>query len=166
MLALLLVSIVFQPHLEHTKAQKTMFFGKDLGSVRSFPKKREAHRTIPITIHKEIYTVVVADTPVLRTQGLSDTSVLPYDGMLFVFDAPSKPSFWMKDMQYALDFVWLDSQKKVVDIHENITPETYPNTITPKSESQYVLELKAGFLKEHDIKIGEQFVFSPTPILP
>jgi uncharacterized membrane protein (UPF0127 family) len=140
-LILLMVSIVFY----------------NLTPTLSWPGEGDRHKiqkTIPIIINNQTFTVVVADTPKKQIQGLSGTLTLPHDGMLFVFDTPGKPSFWMKDMHYSLDFIWLDADKKVVDTSENISPQTFPNTISPNTDSKYVLETKAGFAKEYDVKVG------------
>ena len=40
-------------------------------------------------------------------------------GMLFVFNSPGQYSFWMKDMHFPLDMVWIDSDKIVADISRN-----------------------------------------------
>ncbi|MBP6904718.1 MAG: DUF192 domain-containing protein [Candidatus Pacebacteria bacterium] len=89
--------------------------------------------------------VVLADTPALRTQGLSGTERLaPGTGMLFVFDTPGVYGFWMKDMRYPLDIVWIDERFMVTDITYNLDPATYPTVVAPSEQVQYVLELNAG----------------------
>ncbi len=128
------------------------------------PQRRESQtqpiqKTIPVTIGGATYTVALADTESLRTQGLSGTQSVPHDGMLFVFDVPSRYSFWMKDMRYPIDIIWIDSDKRVIDITENISPDTFPNTVSPHEPAQYVLETKAFWTREHTLDVGDQIAF-------
>ncbi len=105
--------------------------------------------------------VTIANTPQSREQGLSDTTALPAnDGMLFVFDSPQITGFWMKDMQYPLDFVWMDSAMKIVSIDTNVAVDTYPKIFYPPQKIQYVLEVNAGFSTAHDLKVGQLFTLS------
>src|ERR1043166_4776967 len=61
-----------------------------------------------ISIDGAPVVVEVASTETQREQGLSGRSALPSGrGMLFVFDADAEWGFWMKDMSFAIDMVWL-----------------------------------------------------------
>jgi uncharacterized membrane protein (UPF0127 family) len=84
------------------------------------------------------------------------------ESMLFVFDKPEKHSFWMKDMKFPIDIIWLDSNGKAVHIEENLEPcplapicPTYP----PSADSQYVLETVAGFTQRHNVSVGTDIDF-------
>ncbi len=97
----------------------------------------------------------VATTPETRTRGLSGRLSMPADtGMLFVFDPPQVVAFWMKDMHFPIDIIWIDEKLHIVDITKNILPETYPSSFKPKSPVQYVLGVNAGCADEHSIAIG------------
>lgn len=99
--------------------------------------------------------VAVADTDALRAQGLSGSAPLgDGEGMLFVFSEDGIYSFWMKDMNYPIDILWLDAAGIIVHIEKNLTPDTYPASFTPHSPARYVLEVRAGFVDQHDIQIG------------
>lgn len=101
-------------------------------------------------------SVDVADTPSLREQGLSGRKSLCADcGMLFIFEKPGRPTFWMKDMNFAIDIVWIDGAGKVVTVHTSLAPETYPETFAPSKDILYVLELPAGFVEAHGIRVGD-----------
>ncbi len=64
-------------------------------------------------------TVQVADTDHRRADGLMFQEELPFDeGMLFVFDDSKKRSFWMSNMQFSLDIIWIDSQGNIVHIEK------------------------------------------------
>jgi len=100
--------------------------------------------------------VTVADTPQLREKGLSfHKPLLENKGMFFVFPEPSLYGFWMKDMVFPIDIIWFDANQRIVDVWENATPQTYPEIRTPRSESKYVLEVNAGFYKNHALKRGD-----------
>src|SRR5690242_15708811 len=64
----------------------------------------------PIEIGGQQIYVKKADTPAKQQQGLSGTASLPLDqGMLFIFPKDGTYAFWMKDMNYSLDIIWIDS---------------------------------------------------------
>jgi uncharacterized membrane protein (UPF0127 family) len=79
------------------------------------------------------------------------------EAMLFVFEDSAQHSFWMKDMKFPIDIIWLDSDGKVVHIEQNLQPcisvFICPN-YTPNTDSQYVLETVAGFTQRHNVSIG------------
>ncbi len=91
-------------------------------------------------------SVEVVDNDTTRTMGLSGREDLGRnDGMLFKFDDSSaNRCFWMKDMNFPLDIIWLDQDKKVVHIENNVAPETYPQSYCPDEPAKYVLEVNAG----------------------
>ena len=100
--------------------------------------------------------VTVADTPEEREQGLGGWSGLSEDeGMLFVFEKDGKPAFWMKDMKFAIDILWISSEGVVVDIRQDVSPETYPTVFAPRSEARYVLELPAGYTEVHQVRLDD-----------
>ena len=116
-------------------------------------------KTIDATESLTLDSIVVryqrADTDALRTKGLSGTQYLANgEGMLFVYDEPTVPRFWMKDMNYAIDIIWISSDKRVVGIEQNISPETFPATFSPSTPVQYVLEVPAGFVERNAIGRG------------
>jgi uncharacterized membrane protein (UPF0127 family) len=124
-------------------------------NTSSQPPSPSSGATRTITIGESPVHVEVVDTDALRAQGLSGHAPLaPDEGMLFVFDADGIYPFWMKDMLFSIDILWLDARGKVVHIEKNISPDTYPASFTPDSPARYVLEVPAGFADQHDIQIG------------
>jgi uncharacterized membrane protein (UPF0127 family) len=104
--------------------------------------------------------VVVADTPAEQEQGLSGHSPLAAgDGMLFVFKAPALYGFWMKDMLFPLDIIWISADHKITYIEKSLQPSTYPETFAPKLPSQYVLEVIAGTADKNHWTVGEDVSF-------
>jgi len=113
-----------------------------------------------IAINSLRFSAEVADTPELRELGLSYRDRLEENtGMVFIFDTPTATSFWMKDMNFSIDIVWIRADGAIVDITENLAPETYPDTFRPKAPVQYVLEVNAGWAKEHNVSIGDKVEF-------
>ncbi|MDP3696965.1 MAG: DUF192 domain-containing protein [Candidatus Taylorbacteria bacterium] len=113
-----------------------------------------------IHINGRALTVEIADEPHEQAQGLSSRESLGQEqGMLFVFQQPLVPSFWMKDMGFALDMLWIDADGKVIAITKNISPDTYPETFSPPSPILYVLEVNAGWSDRNNIKVGDVVSF-------
>lgn len=109
-----------------------------------------------LTINKKIIQIDVATTPEQHTNGLSGRKSLAKDtGMLFVFPQPEMPGFWMKDMHFPIDIVWIDQNNTVVGTTENLIPESYPQKFFPPSPILRVLEVPAGFVKQYNVKKGD-----------
>lgn len=107
--------------------------------------------------------VVVADTPVLQEQGLSGRKILSQDsGMFFVMETSALHGFWMKDMLFPIDIIWIDESLHVVSIIANAAPESYPSVFYPSSPAKYVLEVNAGFARMHGISAGDAILFERT----
>ncbi|MBP6858226.1 MAG: DUF192 domain-containing protein [Candidatus Pacebacteria bacterium] len=97
----------------------------------------------------------VARTPSTRERGLSGTLSLDSDeGMLFIFPQPGVYAFWMKDMNFAIDIVWIDSDRRVIGVTRNVLPETYPETFGPTGKVQFVLEAPSGSAEKFGLKEG------------
>ncbi len=110
---------------------------------------------VPMTIGDKAVEASVAKTPNERRRGLSNTPFLPPGVVkLFVFEELGEWGFWMQDMNYPIDIIWLDEIGEVVHIETDVLPDTYPETFTPDALALYVIETEAGFAAEHDIRIG------------
>ena len=98
-----------------------------------------------------------AVTPAEQELGLSYRESLDEDaGILFVYQEDVVPQFWMKEMHFPLDIVWLDENFKIIGIEKNIAPETYPRTFSPVKPIRYVLELNAGKSAKLGWEIGDK----------
>ena len=113
-----------------------------------------------LSIKGNVLEVEVMKTQEEQIRGLSGRELLAENtGMLFVYDKPVIPGFWMKDMNFSIDIIWIGEDRSIVDITENLAPETYPITFSPASPVQYVLEVNAGWAQEHSIEIGDSIEF-------
>lgn len=115
--------------------------------------------TADLNVGGQKLSLDIASTDAARQQGLSDRNSLPADrGMLFVFSQPGKQCFWMKDMRFSLDMVFLNSKKQIVHIEPNIAPNTYPKNYCADS-AQYVIELNAGVAAKLQLHTGQTLSF-------
>lgn len=109
-----------------------------------------------ILINTNLFKVEVADNAYTLERGLSGHKPLKsFEGMLFIFDKPSRYGFWMKDMLFPIDIIWIDENYKVTHIEKSVSPDTYPKVFYPGAESLYVLEISAGSSDKTRLKIGD-----------
>lgn len=133
----------------------------------------EARPTQPLALKPIVrvggleYPVELAVESEDRIRGLSGRASLDAEtGMLFVFEQPDRFRFWMKEMQFSLDIVWISSECRVVDVSENVPfpdPSTPTNELprySPESLAQYVLEINGGEAVERGLGIGDNVEFA------
>lgn len=106
------------------------------------------------------FQVEIADTRAEQERGLMGRRTLDsQSGMLFVFSVPGRYTFWMKDTYLDLDFIWVrDGQ--IVDLTEQVPagaglPEAQIAQVTPASPVDWVIEVPAGFVKNHQLQLGQ-----------
>ncbi len=110
---------------------------------------------INITLGGQPLIASVADTVAERQLGLSDTPALPPRfAKLFVFETSDTWGFWMKDMNYAIDIVWLDEAGRVIHIAPDVSPASYPDLFIPAVPARYVIEVPAGFMAQNELTVG------------
>ena len=80
------------------------------------------------------------------------------EGCLDAF--PGKYDFWMKDMNFALDIIWLSEDLHIVYIKKDARPESYPAIFGPEMDTKYVLEVVSGFASRYNLKTGDSIYFS------
>ncbi len=108
--------------------------------------------------------VELAQTAAERTRGLGGHAPLGEgEGMLFIFPAPGRHSFWMKGMTFALDIIWIRGEQ-VVHLAAAVppprpgTPDSALPIYTPPAAADYVLEVPAGFAARWGIQTGSRVV--------
>jgi uncharacterized protein len=128
-------------------------FARVYFSYSSFKKEQ-------VLIKSALFVGYVADTNEKREQGLSGKGFLPSNtSMLFKFDTPDTHGIWMKDMHFPIDIIWLDKNKTIVNLISDADPSTYPHVFYPPKESLYVLEVRAGLIKDKGLKLGDEILF-------
>lgn len=106
------------------------------------------------------FNVALAVTPKDWEHGLSDRPLLARDeGMLFIFPEASMRSFWMKDMHFPIDIVWIDNDWKIVGIEHNATPESYPATFPSPIPIKRVLEIPSFAHEPQSLRVGDSVEF-------
>jgi uncharacterized protein len=101
--------------------------------------------------------VEVVSTPEKLQKGLGGRKNLCENcGMLFVFPQKSLVGFWMKDMQFALDILWV-SNGRVMNVAKNVD-QAFSEIIEPKVSSDMVLEVNAGFCETIGIAVGDTVI--------
>jgi uncharacterized protein len=102
------------------------------------------------------FTVEVADDAASRSQGLMNReSMARTAGMLFLYEAPQRASFWMRNTLIPLDMIFMDPTGTVTHIHENAIPldET---PIDGGAGVQAVLEINGGLSRIMGIDVGSE----------
>jgi uncharacterized membrane protein (UPF0127 family) len=133
----------------------------NLVNSQSLPNK------VSVTINGVRLQADVALTADEQTKGLSIKDALrSNEGMLFPYETPRILSFWMKDMKFPIDIIWLSADKRVVHVEENLQPcsPLLPcPSYAPDVPAQYVLETIAGFSSANGITVGTPVGFNlPT----
>lgn len=108
------------------------------------------HSTPPVSLQVE-----VADDMEERVQGMMHRERwAPIDGMLFLFDHPMRPAMWMKDTPLAMDMLFISPDGKLLGMRERAVPFSLERITAPEN-TLAVLEVPAGFVEKHALKIGD-----------
>ena len=129
---------------------------------QSFAEEIVYSHAIVTTSTGEEIPVEVADTLKKRSLGLGKrTSLKKGWGMLFVFEKRKPYRFWMKDMQFPLDIIWLDNHRIVHIIHnaKPVNSRDEPEIMTSPVPVNFVLEIAAGRAAELRLKTGQRMKF-------
>jgi len=118
--------------------------------------------TVKMEIGGRNFNLEVARTAADQDKGLMDRDSLPDDhGMIFIFPDDEIRSFWMKNVHFPLDILFLDSAGRVVSFHqmrpydENNTSSDYP--------ARYAIELNKGIADQLGVKVGDELPLPPAP---
>ena len=115
-----------------------------------------------VKIKDTTFIVDLAVTSLEKEKGLGYRKTLaPKHGMLFVYDHKELYPFWMKGMNFPLDFIWLDGNK-IVDITKNVQPADGLNmhVVKPLFPVDKILEVNAGEVEAYNIQVGDTVLFN------
>ncbi len=128
--------------------------------------------TATLSVAGHALSVEVAADEASRERGLSGRAALPRDaGMLFDMGQVMTPNFWMKDMRFALDLVWIGADRRVAGVTADAQPQPgapdsalrlYP----APSPVRYVLEVNAGAAQRLGLRPGAPVAFDLPPLPP
>lgn len=134
----------------------------------STKKTVAASPTIPkpyLILNNATLNLEIADTPQKQKLGLSGHSPLAENqAMLFPYSPPTQVVFWMKDMTFAIDIIYI-ANGKIVQIYPNVPfppRDTAPEQLERYPSNQpidYVLETTAGWSQRHKINVGDTVNF-------
>lgn len=113
-------------------------------------------------IKEACFNLEIAQTPEERQKGLMFRSSLNQDaGMLFIFPEEGIYPFWMKNTLIPLDIIWINKDKKIIHIENNVPPckEDPCPSYSPEEKALYVLEINAGLSKKYEFKEGDKVKF-------
>ena len=126
-----------------------------------------------VTLGGASFRMELAVTPDQRAQGLSGRANLAIGtGMLFVYKNEVSPPFWMKEMRFPLDIVWIDARCRVADITHDVPPPAPDQalgdlpTYAPSVPVQYVLEINAGEAMAAGLRRGDPVEFQGISACP
>lgn len=111
-----------------------------------------------LTLRNSSYFLSTASSAEEQQKGLGGlTGMHASRGMIFPYDKEAERCFWMKDMRFPIDIIWVDANKKVSHIEQNLQPDTYPQSYC--APGQYVIELNAGEAHKNGLKTGSPLNF-------
>lgn len=126
-----------------------------------FLPETDGEGLVKVRVGEAQVLVEIADETDEIAQGLSGRASLPANqGMLFVLPSRSQPAYWMKEMNFDLDMIWIDNGR-VVEIGENIPAPVggeEPVTYQPQVAVTDVLEVNAGWARSNGVSVGDMVV--------
>ncbi len=121
------------------------------------------YKVMKATCRGRDFDLDVADTQRKLTVGLMNREKMPEkSGMIFVFPNEARHKFWMLNMKFPIDILWLDGRKRVVHVARGAKPCSSIFTckgIQPSHDAKYVVELRSGVAREAGISVGDSFKF-------
>lgn len=115
-----------------------------------------------VVVDDKTYSVLIADNVFEQMLGLMGRSSLEdNEGMLFIYEDNRNVSFWMKNVAFPLDMIFLNQCGHVIQIHENA--QAHDTTVILSVEPvRAVLELQAGASKRDQIRVGDIVEVKPS----
>lgn len=119
-----------------------------------------AQKTATATIRDNKFNLLISKTDKEKEIGLSEKSSLDKDsGMLFVFDKPDYHKFWMKNMKFPIDILFLKNNH-LVTIHSKVpipadTKDENAPIYSPEEPSDMVIEINSGLSETYGFQKGD-----------
>lgn len=126
------------------------------------------HKDGVMALNGHLFNVEIAYDTKAKQKGLGGRPCIePNWGMLFDFGHDGQYAFWMKDMSFPIDIIWINSRHDIAAVEPDVEPSTY-NSKNPYFENdpqhlaRYVLEIKANLAKQYGLEIGQPVHFQKT----
>jgi uncharacterized membrane protein (UPF0127 family) len=113
-----------------------------------------------VTIRDARVATEVVRTFEEKARGLGGRDSLAWGhGMLFPYEQPGFLAFWMKDMRFSIDIVWIRAGR-IIEIAHRVpwSPEGPGPTLRPNELADAVLEVPAGYAESHGWRRGDAVV--------
>lgn len=119
---------------------------------------------VPVRIGDSVTVqAMIASTPTQRARGLAvRDSLSDQEGMYFIFPEAGYPLFWMKDMKFPIDILWIRGDE-LVDMTLDLQPPGRDGQLPqygPRVAIDRVLEVPAGFARRHGLRLGMRVAVS------
>ncbi|MAF50953.1 MAG: hypothetical protein CMH64_02575 [Nanoarchaeota archaeon] len=113
-----------------------------------------------VCIGENCFEIEVVSNDPERSKGLMFREKLE-GGMLFVYEDEGVRNFWMKNTLIPLDMIWINKNKEIIYIEENVQPCENINceSYGINENSMYVLEINGGESSKRNIKVGDKVIF-------
>ncbi len=129
--------------------------------INYFPTNFKKENIKYVKIAGQNIKVDLAMTSETRTLGLSGRLELKEnEGMLFIFDHEGIYPFWMKDMNFDIDIIWIGEDLKIIYIKKEALAISYPESFSSEKNAKYVLEVVSGFSEKNNLKVGDSVLFT------
>ena len=113
-----------------------------------------------VLVGGEKFSVEVASSASAHENGLSGRACIEQNtAMLFKFAQPGNYGFWMKDMLFDIDIVWLDKNKTITHVESHVKASSYLKVYYPGIDSSYVFELHGGRAIDLGLANGQQLIW-------
>ncbi len=102
----------------------------------------------------------LAETEEAHISGLSGRQGLAEnEGMMFLFNEPDRYGFWMRGMEFDLDFIWIRNGE-IIGVAKNVKADKSgkEKVMTPPKEVDAVLEVAAGICDKYRISAGDKIL--------
>ncbi len=115
-------------------------------------------------IGNHLFNLEIAKTDKQKAVGLAKYDSIPQDfGMLFPFIKSGYYAFWMKNMKFPIDIIFIKSGK-ILKIFPNVPAPVSSNSALPiyrpEEQSDTVLEINAGLSKRYGFKNGDTVIIN------
>lgn len=147
-----------------------IIFGIFFALLAAFALSQNYRQNIPFfqktpkaVINNHVFNLFLAKADKEKAIGLSEKQSLPQNsGMLFVFEKPDYYSFWMKEMKFSIDIIFI-KEGKIVTIYTDLKPpktqdESLP-IYKPEEPADMVLEINSGQARKYNLKKGDEIKF-------
>ncbi|MBR9679925.1 MAG: DUF192 domain-containing protein [Candidatus Altiarchaeota archaeon] len=118
------------------------------------------YETTKLKLGSDEFELEIADTRDKQIKGLMNRDELgDWKGMLFVFEPATRPAFWMRNVRFPIDIIFIDQQGIITEIWKNQEPCGFVCTAQQPAElTRYVIEINTGASSQ--ISIGDKIRIS------